>query len=331
MELSIIVPVYNTDEQKLYRCFESINKINEVEFECLIIDDGSKTKVGEFCQKYSLENNRFRYIYKENGGVSSARNVGLEQALGDTIAFVDSDDEICTRNIRKYLNNEQELVFTDIVMVDNNKEHIWKAFEQREGEIKVEYVLQKMTVTGIINGPYGKFIKNKFIQNNNFRFDENMVTGEDAVFLIRMLKKNPSMYYYVESSYKYYKEDTTSKQRMLKYTDICVENNLTIYKEMLDAIEHQVEQINDANHLISLATERYVKQIFNMAAELLLLGKFDERLQSVFEKKYLDIDQNIFSQCDSKTKFRLNVIVKKKWHLLYFIAKLRYIYLVMKR
>lgn len=331
MELSIIVPVYNTDEQKLFRCFESINQIKKVEFECLIIDDGSKENVGNFCRKYLMDNHCFRYIYKKNGGVSSARNAGLAQATGEKIIFVDSDDEICPENIRKYIDSEYDLVFTDIVMIDSNNKHTWKAFEQSEGKIKVEEVLQRMTVTGIINGPIGKIIKNTFIQNNNFRFDENMVTGEDAVFLIQMLKKNPSMYYYAENSYDYYKEAETSKRRMLKYTDICIENNVTMYEEMLETIEHQAVQMEDINRLKCLATERYVKQIFNTAAELLLLKKFDKRLKKLLIKNYLHIDQNIILQCGRKTKFRFNVIVKRKWHLLYLIAKLREVYLLIKR
>lgn len=89
--ISVIVPVYNA-EKYLQRCVDSILKQSFTDFEVLLIDDGSHDRSGELCDEYGDKDNRVRVFHKENGGVSSARNVGLDNALGDWLAFVDSDD-----------------------------------------------------------------------------------------------------------------------------------------------------------------------------------------------------------------------------------------------
>ncbi len=92
-KISIIIPIYNC-EKYLARCLDSIIAQDYECFEAILIDDGSGDGSAEICREYEKRDNRFLYIYKENGGVSSARNVGLDRASGELIAFVDGDDEI---------------------------------------------------------------------------------------------------------------------------------------------------------------------------------------------------------------------------------------------
>lgn len=94
MDLSIIVPVYNTREASLKRCFQSIFRLHNMDFELLIVDDGSQKSVGDYCEQLAGRDTRCRYFRKENGGVSSARNMGLAESKGDFVMFVDSDDEV---------------------------------------------------------------------------------------------------------------------------------------------------------------------------------------------------------------------------------------------
>ena len=103
--VSIIVPVYKA-EQWLHRCVDSILAQTMTDFELLLIDDGSPDKSGEICDEYAAKDNRVRVFHKENGGVSSARNLGLDNAVGDFVMFVDSDDwivsdclELCIKEI----------------------------------------------------------------------------------------------------------------------------------------------------------------------------------------------------------------------------------------
>ena len=96
-KISVIIPVYNA-ESTLRRCVDSVLAQTFTDFECLLINDGSKDKSGEICDEYAIRDSRVRVFHKENGGVSSARNVGLDNATGEWIAFVDSDDWV-GRNI----------------------------------------------------------------------------------------------------------------------------------------------------------------------------------------------------------------------------------------
>ena len=89
--ISVIVPVYNS-EQTLHRCIDSILGQTYRNFELLLINDGSKDRSGEICDEYARQDSRVKVFHKENGGVSSARNVGLDNARGDWVTFVDSDD-----------------------------------------------------------------------------------------------------------------------------------------------------------------------------------------------------------------------------------------------
>jgi glycosyltransferase involved in cell wall biosynthesis len=106
--ISIIVPVYNV-EKYLEKCIESILRQTFIDFELLLIDDGSTDNSGKICDEYSLKDKRIKVIHKENGGLSDARNSGLNIALGDYIGFVDSDDwiesdmyEVLYNNLKKY-------------------------------------------------------------------------------------------------------------------------------------------------------------------------------------------------------------------------------------
>lgn len=91
--ISVIIPVYNA-EKYLTRCVESIRSQTYNSLEIILINDGSKDNSGQICDSLALLDSRIRVFHKENGGVSSARNIGLDMAIGDYIFFVDADDTI---------------------------------------------------------------------------------------------------------------------------------------------------------------------------------------------------------------------------------------------
>jgi glycosyltransferase involved in cell wall biosynthesis len=92
-KISIIVPVYNA-EKYISDCITSILNQTYSYFELLLIDDGSTDMSGKICDDFNYKDNRIKVIHKENGGVSSARNIGIEASSGDYIIFIDSDDSI---------------------------------------------------------------------------------------------------------------------------------------------------------------------------------------------------------------------------------------------
>ena len=105
-KISIIIPVYNV-ERFLRRCLDSVQNQSYSNWECIIVDDGSKDSSPAFCDEYVKTDSRFKVIHKENGGVSEARNTGLSQVSGEWVTFVDSDDEL-TLDALKYFTEGME-------------------------------------------------------------------------------------------------------------------------------------------------------------------------------------------------------------------------------
>lgn len=127
--ISVIVPVYNA-EKYLQRCVDSILKQSFTDFELLLIDDGSHDRSGELCDEYGDKDNRVKAFHKENGGVSSARNVGLDNALGDWLTFVDADDTLSRDFLYHMVTGIDECVSLvvsncDVIMKDKvNLSHV---------------------------------------------------------------------------------------------------------------------------------------------------------------------------------------------------------------
>lgn len=121
--ISIIVPVYNT-EKYLDQCIQSVLAQTYTNWELLLIDDGSTDSSGAICDKYAAVDKRIRVFHKENGGVSSARNLGLDNAKGEWITFVDSDDWVEPAMYFEMLEGaclqNSDIVYCDIRMVFTN-------------------------------------------------------------------------------------------------------------------------------------------------------------------------------------------------------------------
>ncbi len=102
--ISIIVPVYNV-EKYLNRCIDSVLAQTFTDFELILVDDGSTDASGKICDEYSSKDSRIRVIHKQNGGLSDARNVGIEASIGDYLMFVDSDDWVAEDYVKLLYEN----------------------------------------------------------------------------------------------------------------------------------------------------------------------------------------------------------------------------------
>lgn len=121
-KVSVIVPVYNV-EKLLQRCIDSILAQTFTDFELLLIDDGSKDKSGEICDEYAAKDSRIRVFHKQNGGVSTARNIGIDKAQGEWIYFVDSDDIVLPSALGTFCSliySDSELVMAGFYTSDEN-------------------------------------------------------------------------------------------------------------------------------------------------------------------------------------------------------------------
>ena len=113
VRLSVIVPVYRV-EKYIYRCLDSLSRQNFEEVEFLLIDDGSPDRCGKICDEYTLKDPRFIVFHKENGGLSTARNYGIDKARGEYLLFVDSDDwvapDFCKTSYELAAHNNADVV-----------------------------------------------------------------------------------------------------------------------------------------------------------------------------------------------------------------------------
>lgn len=191
--ISIIVPVYNA-ENTLYRCVDSILQQTFTDWELLLIDDGSKDSSGDICDEYARKDSRIRVFHKENGGVSSARNLGLDNAKGEWITFVDSDDFL---NLEALLNmtsviGNSDLVLSSIREYDkvSYKDYIVSNITTKNVEETAKW-LDMLNYFIVLITPYSKLLKTSIINNHNLRFDIRFCSGEDSLFLYQYL-------YYVE-------------------------------------------------------------------------------------------------------------------------------------
>ena len=202
MTISVIIPVYNV-EDTLPRCVESVLNQTFPDWEAILVDDGSTDSSGRICDRYALEDTRIRVIHKENGGLSDARNCGLDVAQGEYVTFIDSDDYISKDTFGKIIGLALSNVEADIIEypITVHKGH------------KTEYRLQFGTQTFDDVQSYWTSCKayshtyacNKFFRRHLFdgvRFPEGMYF-EDAWTLPLVLCLGPivmtcneGMYYY---------------------------------------------------------------------------------------------------------------------------------------
>ena len=186
-EISIIVPVYNAEDY-LVRCLDSIKKQNFTEWECILVNDGSTDNSVELCNRYADEDSRFKVINKNNGGVSSARNVGLDVAVGTWIAFVDSDDFVDP----DYLTIPESLRNCDIVQKSYT---ILKKSEQteiplplRDGcVLKDRDSLCRFFLNKRNNALWDKIFKRTLV--GDCRFDTSISIGEDFMFQTVLMQR----------------------------------------------------------------------------------------------------------------------------------------------
>jgi len=186
--ISIIIPVYNT-ESFIRRCLDSVMAQYYRNWELVVVDDGSTDDSGAICDEYAKKDERIRVFHKENGGVSSARNVGLQKAIGEWVTFIDSDDWV----EETYLQNYVDVLLDDIQMVVqgiiiDKKETTVIELPELCGVGRKDFVELLESTKGIHNGfIWHKAYRTDIIRNNNVCFDENLSLAEDGVFNFQYL------------------------------------------------------------------------------------------------------------------------------------------------
>lgn len=264
MELSIIIPVYNTDFLVLEKCINSVLKIDAVDYEIILIDDGSEAEKSKEYQ--TIKNNKIRYVKQNNKGVSSARNYGISIAKGKYIMFVDSDDIIYAEALQKsYFNNEYDIVLFDRKFISQDNKKVIHSAElvAQKGVLDIIFIIKAYIENFAFHSPASKLYRRSFINKHSIQFDEKMIQGEDAIFNLDILEKNPIVYYAKKTIYGYNFDYETSSSRWDNKTEIMFNNIEYMYDRKEKIISKYKLEKNLSKSLYSM----YTNNIFSLCVD----------------------------------------------------------------
>ncbi len=239
MKYSVIIPVYNS-EKTIKRCVESITLQNRHDVEIIIINDGSTDETESICKTLQTQYHNLIYIYKENGGVSSARNSGLSVANGEFVMFVDSDDYVdikCFDTIDKYTKTNADFYQFGFSIVANGLVKETQEFSECAVNTlnEKEAFISEGIVTRSINSPWAKIYKRKIIDEINLRFCEELSVGEDLTFVFSFLLSAKKI---ERLSDKIYFADTSNEESLSrKYREDLSEQLIGVYDNMVEALQ----------------------------------------------------------------------------------------------
>lgn len=210
MKISIIIPVYKV-EKLLPRCIESVLRQSYSNLEILLINDGSPDRSGEICDAYAEKDRRIRVIHKQNEGVSATRNLGIREASGDYIFFLDSDDFLPEHAIATLQNvaikTDADIIISNYSRINENNEITKNApfpvtqekpdFQNDSQERLNFYFHYGVEV-------WNRLYKLSFVKDNQVFFDKGVYYAEDCLFNLKLFANNPEIAVVNEYTYYYY-------------------------------------------------------------------------------------------------------------------------------
>lgn len=236
-KISVIIPVYNV-EKWLNKCVDSILAQSYENFEVILVNDGSTDKSGDICDQYLKEDNRVKVFDILNSGQSVARNIGLKEAKGDYILFIDSDDYISDKAIiEKFINildsNNYDFIYTSYCRFeDGNEEKITEILpinltndeiKNKEGK---DILVDLLNKNSFHHAPYLKVCRKEFILNNKLFFREGYY-HEDAEWTFKV-------FYYTKKIFIY--DKPWYMRRMRENSTITSRNESAICKKLCDRL-----------------------------------------------------------------------------------------------
>lgn len=324
MKYSVIIPVYNS-EKTLIRCVESIINQRYRDYEIILVNDGSKDGSLDICNEYSKKYKNIFTVNKPNGGASSARNTGLDNAHGDFVLFVDSDDYVESNyfsEFEKYDARGGWVIFKD--SWDVNGKIITKKLNDK---IDVSNNLETdkyLIASRMINSPCAKIFDRDIIEKNNLRYNEDLEVAEDFDFGLRYLFKCNKIKIINISVYIYNATSQGSLTRKKK------ENLIDFYPKVFDAAFNTI-----SNSKFNLEEKAQLYRICDM----LHVESFGTCVLEEFKninKTPKEISHSIKNMCEkfySRYKggygyqnwihFIIRLCIKNKWsNALYILGKL---------
>lgn len=241
--ISIIIPVYNV-ENYIKDCVESCLNQSYSNVEIIAVDDGSKDNSGKILDELARKNNKIKVIHKVNSGVSSARNVGIDNSNGEYITFVDADDYLASDAIEYMMKISDETSSDFVVLKNCFTASYQKQFDDCIKKINNENAISLLLGLSMELGCWNKLYSKKMLLNNRIKFNENLFYGEGLHFILNVAEKASSIGLGTKAVYYYRKSNLSSATSSFDYKKIIngekslleVKNNLNFYSEKIDNI-----------------------------------------------------------------------------------------------
>ena len=248
--VSIIVPVYNV-ELYLSKCIDSILAQSFTDWECILVDDGSKDSSGKICDEYALKDTRIKVTHQTNKGVSVARQVGIDNASGEYSIHIDPDDWV-EPNMLEELYNKAKSDDADMVICDyfKHEDGVQQYINQSPNLLEPIKIIEQMLTTNMYPQLYGS-CWNKLVRCSCFNSSDNLIRfepedlslGEDLVFNCRLLMSTVHRVSYLNKAFYHYEVRSNSLYSTLKN-----KNNNSYLIKILEGIVKD-EKIIDAMSL----------------------------------------------------------------------------------
>lgn len=261
--ITIIVPIYQS-EKTLNKCIDSILNQSYTNIEIILVNDGSSDKSGAICDEFASKDNRIKVIHKENSGVSSARNVGLDNAKGDFIQFVDSDDwldkDACSILLKEIKDQKVDLVICGLNITKNGK-LIRTPHLSRNNVSPSNHFDDLKFIYPIFASPCNKLYKREMIG----RFNESLSAGEDLLFNFDYIRNTNSVQTIESCLYNVSLDNQGSLNRRFRENQLDLLLNLEEEKR-----KFCVSQYGDKfdqhfiNNSIILSTHGYLRKIVKL-------------------------------------------------------------------
>lgn len=310
MKISVIVPVYNV-EKYLRRCLDSLVNQTLSDYEVILVNDGSTDSSQEIIDEYVSKYPIIKAYKKENGGMSSARNMALDYASGEYIAFVDSDDYVevffLEKLYEKAKNTESDVVICDYYGINEKEKRYMKCHMNMSPEDKIEFLLSPPMV-------WSKLVKKEIM--DKVRFTEG-IFYEDLDICVRMLPYVNKVSFVDEPLYDYYVQQSGSAMTQKTFNNHLLDifTVLDNCKKLLEADYYrEIEYIYIA-HLLRTATLRFLD--YPNTKEYLL------RINNTMEKEFPNWRENeYYNRCSTKAKLICFLAIHKMYFILKIIKKL---------
>ena len=188
LKYSVIIPVYNA-EKTIRRCVDSLLAEGYPDAEIILVNDGSRDRSGEICREYASKASNIRCLEKENGGVSTARNAGLDTATGEFVLFVDSDD-YAAPHFFSTIDSVRATDSADLIQFssrfDDGKKLAGKSYSPKNvsGRAALMPLISDAICRKTLNSPWAKLYKREIIETHSIRFPVGASVAEDRVFNI---------------------------------------------------------------------------------------------------------------------------------------------------